>query len=356
MPDNEIKHHYESMALYTFLDETAWEFCYTSGCNIAGTPDPTEKDWLTVLDDAEELSESISEHNSEEIQILLRHVARAERGFAIKKALPGMTDTELMGVLAAGEEDEETVMDSLGKAFEPDNNLDMFLLLTNGVSGDDPAKALRRAQTAARLAKYYFGEDVIYNDIMAAYGTCLIYLGKLQKATTIFDTIFEGDEMNLRSMVAICNALGQTDRKDIYKKYLARAIETAMALENDELTEDLAGIYRDAFPEEDAEEFNVNIHTLQEIEEMRHPEPEKIIWQNVQEMHPREMELLIEQSCPDEELDRHYAHIQKHARLSALVVRKQQPFYDAYREIYDKHSSEHKRQHELIEKFGDKIE
>ena len=47
MQDNTaIHHHYGKIALYTFADETAWEFCYTLGCNLAGTPEPSPEDWL----------------------------------------------------------------------------------------------------------------------------------------------------------------------------------------------------------------------------------------------------------------------------------------------------------------------
>ncbi len=356
MKDNQtIKHNYGPMSLYTFLDETAWEYCYILGCSAAGTPTPSPEDWLKVISGIDDGLDDYDKEDKEEIKILLRHVARAERGFALKKRLPGMTDTELMGVLAAGDEKTGDVMAALGKAYEPDNNLDIFLLLTADLSAKDPEKAQERAKTVTRLAKYYFGETAIYNDIMAAYGTCLIYMGKTTKAQAVFDTIFEGDEMNLRSMVAVCNALEQTGEKETFKKYLRKAVETAMLLENEEMLGELTAVYESCFPDDDTEDFNVDLHTLQEIIDMRSPEPEKVIWANIQEMHPRETERLIEQEEPEEILDGLFRHLQLHARLCALIVKKEQPYYDAYKEIYNKFQSEHKRQHELMERFKDSI-
>ncbi|MBO4548807.1 MAG: hypothetical protein J5758_06285 [Abditibacteriota bacterium] len=356
MQDNTaIHHHYGKIALYTFADETAWEFCYTLGCNLAGTPEPSPEDWLRVIALADEGLEDYDGEDREEVRILLRHVARAERGFLLQQPAPGMTDTELMGALAAGEADEEAVMDALGRAFEPDVNLDVFLLLTDGVSAEDKDKALRRSKTCARLAKYYFGEEAIYNDVTAAYATCLIYLGNIKKAAAIFDTIFEGDEMNLRSMVAVCDALEKTEHRELYKKYLKEAINTAMALENEEIAAGLTDIFTGEFPEEDAEDFYPDVQTMTEIMDMHSPDVQKVIWNNVQAMHPREMESLIEQEEPEEELDRLYGHITGHARISAMIAAKDEPVYSDYLKLMKTESSEHKRLHALIEKYRDRL-
>ncbi|MBR4748933.1 MAG: hypothetical protein IK083_05115 [Abditibacteriota bacterium] len=354
--DIEIYHHYDKIALYTYADETAWEFCSTMGCHLAGTTEPSPEDWLKVIGIADEGLEKYYDHEDlEEVRILLRHVARAERGFLLKRPVPGMTDTELTGALAAGETGEEEVMDALGSAFEPDVNLDYFLLLTDGVSAEDKDKALRRAKTCARLAKYYFGEDAIYNDILAAYGTCLIYLGNVKKATAMFDTIFEGDEMNLRSMVAVCDALEKTEHSELYKKYMREAINTAMALENEEIAAGLIDIFTSVFPDENAEDFFPDVQTMTEIMEMRSPDVQKTIWNNVQEMHPRDMERLIEEEGTAEELDRLFEHITCHVRICSMIAAKTEPVYSDYLELAKTEASEHKRLHTLIEKYRDRL-
>ena len=350
------KSSYNKFSDYTYLDETAWDFCYKLCQDIIGKKgNLTFDDWSFLFDESNDALKNYEIEDKENILPILGHVILAERGFSYDNPdLNLLSDTELVTFYAKIEsiEKKQEIISHLGSIYSPDENLNYYYLLSQSLMADEFDKE-KLSQSIANLAKKYFDNEITCRELRTVYASSLIVLGNLKKGLAMFDIIIEEDKLNIRPYVQICEILAFTERNDIAKKYLSLAIETAYSIDDEQLASDLIEIFNQFFQEELIihETLNPNTISLEDVIEDNLADKEKVILKEIENKHPEEMEILL-YNKEEDKLNKAYGHIKSHAKIEMIIASdKDSIVFKKFKELRNRNVPEHKAIHALMDKF-----
>lgn len=346
------KSHYNDFQDFTYVDETAWDFCYALCLDIIGKSKITTADWEFLLKENTDALLNYDLEDREAMLLVLKHVMLAEKAYSGPvDNTENITDTELVALAVRKPDNKREIINKLGSVQSPDENLNYYyffssILVSDISNKEDISKAI------VKLAKKYSENNIVSKELQAAYAASLIIIGKTKKGLTLFDNLIEDDKLNTKLYVQVCEALAHTNQNEIAKRYLSGAIETAYTIEDENLANSLIEIFNLFFQDELHESLNPNSINLEDIIKDNLPDKEKLILRQIEEKHPEEMEILL-YGNNDDEIDKAYTHMQEHARVEIIITTDKSSLeHQLFTKLIDAKVPEHRAVHEIIERLN----